>query len=98
MTNRPGTSLQDILRRRQREGFVGREGHIAQFRENLALPNDDSRRRFLFNVHGDAVRSSLRCGRPARRRARRGPGGPETTPRRATGAAVLLGVADQDQP
>ncbi len=46
------SSLQDILRRRQREDFVGRESQISVFRRNLALPLDDERRRFLFNVFG----------------------------------------------
>lgn len=45
-------SLQDILKRRQRSDFVGREEQIALFRQNLALPLDDDRRRFIFNVAG----------------------------------------------
>ncbi|HEY3748560.1 MAG TPA: ATP-binding protein, partial [Pseudonocardiaceae bacterium] len=47
-------SLQDIIRSRQAGGFVGRQGELALFQENLALPVDDPRRRFLFTIHGDA--------------------------------------------
>src|ERR1017187_10510921 len=47
-------SLQDLIRGRQQSGFVGRQGQVIQYQENLALPVDDERRRFLFNVHGDA--------------------------------------------
>jgi hypothetical protein len=47
-------SLQDRIRDRQRIGFVGRQGEIVQFQENLGFPADGERRRFLFNIHGDA--------------------------------------------
>lgn len=47
-------SLQDLIRRRQQSGFVGRQGQVIQYQENLGYPIDDERRRFLFNVHGDA--------------------------------------------
>ncbi len=47
-------SLQDLIRSRQQSGFVGRHGQLAEFQENLALPADDERRRFLFNIHGNA--------------------------------------------
>ena len=47
-------SLQDRIRGRQQRGFVGRQGEVAQYQENLGLPFDDERRRFLFNIHGDA--------------------------------------------
>ena len=47
-------SLQDVMRSRHRRGFVGREGQLVQYQENLGLPIDDERRRFLFNIHGDA--------------------------------------------
>ncbi|MBL1202849.1 MAG: tetratricopeptide repeat protein [Nostoc sp. GBBB01] len=50
--NKP-KSLQDILKQRQQSGFVGREDQVNQFRENLALPLEDDRRRFLFNVWGE---------------------------------------------
>ena len=47
-------SLQDLIRSRQQSGFVGRQGQIVQYQENLGFPFDDERRRFLFNIHGDA--------------------------------------------
>ena len=47
-------SLQDLIQSRQRSGFVGRRAQVSQFVENLALEVDDERRRFLFNIHGDA--------------------------------------------
>ncbi|MBO0804506.1 MAG: tetratricopeptide repeat protein [Nocardiopsaceae bacterium] len=47
-------SLQDLIQGRQQSGFVGRQGQVDQYRDNLRLPVDDERRRFLFNVHGDA--------------------------------------------
>lgn len=53
MTTRPG-SLQDLIRARQQSSFVGRLGELAQFQENLGLPVGDDRRRFIFNIHGDA--------------------------------------------
>jgi tetratricopeptide (TPR) repeat protein len=45
--------MQDIFERRQQTGFVGRQDLLARFQENLALPVDDPRHRFLFNVFGD---------------------------------------------
>ena len=47
-------SLQDEIRRRQQSGFVGRQGQVVQFEDNLRLPVHDEQRRFLFNIHGDA--------------------------------------------
>lgn len=47
-------SLQDLIRNRQQSGFVGRQGQLVQYQENLGFPVDDERRRFLFNIHGDA--------------------------------------------
>jgi hypothetical protein len=47
-------SLQDEIRRRQQSGFVGRQGQVVQFEDNLRLPVYDEQRRFLFNIHGDA--------------------------------------------
>ena len=47
-------SLQQRIRERQQAGFVGRQGQVVQYRENLEFSPDDDRRRFLFNVHGDA--------------------------------------------
>ncbi|AUB36818.1 Tetratricopeptide [Nostoc flagelliforme CCNUN1] len=49
--NKP-KSLQDILKQRQQSGFVGREDQVNQFRQNLTLPPEDDRRRFLYNVWG----------------------------------------------
>jgi len=45
-------SLQEILKQRQRSDFVGRDDYLTAFSDNLQLPVDDSRRRFLFNVWG----------------------------------------------
>jgi tetratricopeptide (TPR) repeat protein len=47
-------TLQDLIRRRQAGGFVGRERQVAVFEENLRLPVSDPRRRVLFTVHGAA--------------------------------------------
>ena len=47
-------SLQDRIRERQRSRFVGRQGQVIQYQENLGFSLDDERRRFLFNIHGDA--------------------------------------------
>jgi tetratricopeptide (TPR) repeat protein len=45
-------SLQDILRRRQQEEFVGREEQLAFFQANLGYAPEDPRRRFVVNVYG----------------------------------------------
>ncbi|WP_460066738.1 tetratricopeptide repeat protein [Streptomyces sp. YKOK-I1] len=47
-------SMQELIARRRRQGFVGRGAERAAFRENLELPPDDERHRFLFHVHGNA--------------------------------------------
>jgi hypothetical protein len=47
-------SLQDRIRVRQQSGFVGRQGQVIQYQENFGFRVDDERRRFLFNIHGDA--------------------------------------------
>ena len=47
-------SLQDRIRERQQSGFIGRQGQVIQYQENFGLPVEDERRRFLFNIHGDA--------------------------------------------
>jgi tetratricopeptide (TPR) repeat protein len=52
--SRERRSLQDLIRSRQQSVFVGRQGQLIQYEENLSLPVDDERRRFLFNIHGDA--------------------------------------------
>jgi hypothetical protein len=45
-------SLQDILRRRQQEEFVGREEQLAFFQANLGRAPEDPRRRFIINISG----------------------------------------------
>lgn len=50
---RPTRSLQEIIKRRQQYDFVGRERQVNGFRENLALPLDDERRRFIYDVYGE---------------------------------------------
>lgn len=52
MAARP--SMQDLIRRRRRAGFVGRGDERAAFRRNLDLTPEDERHRFLFHVHGNA--------------------------------------------
>ncbi|MGN5379112.1 ATP-binding protein [Streptomyces lasalocidi] len=47
-------SMQELIGRRRRAGFVGRSDERAAFRENLDLPPEDERHRFLFHVHGNA--------------------------------------------
>lgn len=51
---RTGRSLQEIIKRRQQHDFVGRDRLLSDFRENLLLPLDDERRRFVYNVFGPA--------------------------------------------
>lgn len=48
-----GESLQDLIRKRQAMGFVGREAQLTWYAENLGYPVNDPRRRFVFSVHGD---------------------------------------------
>jgi len=45
-------SLQVILQQRQQQEFVGREGQITLFRENLFFKPEDDRRRFVFTISG----------------------------------------------
>ncbi|MFK4065977.1 tetratricopeptide repeat protein [Streptomyces sp. NPDC029674] len=47
-------SMQELIRRRGRAGFIGRRGELAAFRENFDVPPADLRHRFLFHVHGNA--------------------------------------------
>ncbi|MGW0879932.1 tetratricopeptide repeat protein [Streptomyces sp. NPDC002671] len=47
-------SMQELIGRRRRAGFIGRGDERAAFRENLDLPPEDERHRFLFHVHGNA--------------------------------------------
>lgn len=48
------TSLQEIIKRRLQAEFVGRENLLGTFRQNIHLPPDDERRRFIFNIYGQA--------------------------------------------
>lgn len=52
MSKKKPRSLQDILRDRQQEEFVGREEQLAFFRANLSYDVEDPRRRFVINVSG----------------------------------------------
>jgi len=45
-------SIQDILKQRQQEEFVGREEQLAFFEENLQRSLEDPRRRFVISVSG----------------------------------------------
>ena len=45
-------SIQEVLERRRRETFVGRDEQLDCFREQLALAADDPRRRFVLSVFG----------------------------------------------
>ncbi|MBW8795181.1 MAG: tetratricopeptide repeat protein [Streptomyces sp.] len=47
-------SMQELIGRRRRAGFVGRVEERAAFRRNLQLAPEDERHRFLFHVHGAA--------------------------------------------
>ncbi|WP_406269324.1 tetratricopeptide repeat protein [Streptomyces sp. NBC_00191] len=56
MAQRAGArpSMQELIRRRRRAGFVGRRGELALFRENFDVPVEDERHRFVFHIHGNA--------------------------------------------
>ncbi|QEV53089.1 ATP-binding protein [Streptomyces platensis] len=47
-------SRQELIRLRRREGFIGRRGEIAAFRDNFARAVEDPAHQFLFHVHGQA--------------------------------------------
>ncbi|MGW5613531.1 tetratricopeptide repeat protein [Streptomyces sp. NPDC003877] len=47
-------SMQELIRRRTRAGFVGRSAERALFRANFTTEPDDERHRFRFHVHGNA--------------------------------------------
>ncbi|MFC5220750.1 tetratricopeptide repeat protein [Streptomyces coerulescens] len=47
-------SMQELIGRRKRAGFVGRSDERAAFRRNFDFAPDDERHRFLFHVHGNA--------------------------------------------
>ncbi|WP_405841026.1 ATP-binding protein [Streptomyces sp. NBC_01518] len=46
--------MQELIRRRRRAGFVGRDVERAAFRANFGVAPEDERHRFLFHVHGNA--------------------------------------------
>ncbi|MFJ8313085.1 MULTISPECIES: tetratricopeptide repeat protein [unclassified Streptomyces] len=47
-------SMQDLIRRRKRAGFVGRRGELAAFQRNFDIPVDDEQHRFVYSVRGNA--------------------------------------------
>ena len=47
-------SAQELILRRTRAGFVGRESERATFLRNFDIPATDARHRFRFHVHGSA--------------------------------------------
>jgi tetratricopeptide (TPR) repeat protein len=47
-------SAQELILRRTRAGFVGRESERAAFLRNFDIPATDTRHRFRFHVHGSA--------------------------------------------
>ncbi|WP_326667397.1 tetratricopeptide repeat protein [Streptomyces canus] len=47
-------SAQELILRRTRAGFVGRESERAAFLRNFDIPATDARHRFRFHVHGSA--------------------------------------------
>ncbi|MGW0899827.1 AAA family ATPase, partial [Streptomyces goshikiensis] len=48
-----GPSRQELIRRRRSNGFIGRQGQVAGFREALKQPLDEAAQ-FLFHVRGPA--------------------------------------------
>ena len=52
MNSKKILSFQDILKRRQRSEFVGRDKQLIRFRENLRYPVDDEHRHFIFHIYG----------------------------------------------
>jgi hypothetical protein len=51
--SRKTVSFQDLIRRRQQSGFVGREDQIALFKHSFELRVDDEHRYLIFNIYGD---------------------------------------------
>ncbi|MEU6354818.1 tetratricopeptide repeat protein [Streptomyces sp. NPDC047072] len=47
-------SLQELIERRKRAGFVGRRGELDRFRANFDTAPEDERHSFVFHVHGTA--------------------------------------------
>ena len=54
MTGKRRLSMQDHLRSREQDDFVGRLLPIGEYQENFGIPAGDKRHRFLFNIYGDA--------------------------------------------
>lgn len=54
MTSKPPSSLQEIIKQRQEEEFVGRQDHVNDFKRNLSLPLQDRHRRFVYSISGQA--------------------------------------------
>lgn len=52
MSKHRSRSLQDILKRRQQEDFVGRTEQLAFFHRNLRYEHGDDRHRFIISVTG----------------------------------------------
>ena len=52
MNQRHQPAIQDAIRQRRRQTFVGRENQLDLFREQLTLPWDADRRRYVLNVWG----------------------------------------------
>ncbi|MFB6932757.1 tetratricopeptide repeat protein [Streptomyces chartreusis] len=47
-------SMQELIERRKRGGFIGRRAEIDRFRTNFDVPLDDERHSFVFHIHGMA--------------------------------------------
>ncbi|OKI02577.1 hypothetical protein A6A06_16320 [Streptomyces sp. CB02923] len=47
-----GVSRRELIRRRRRDGFVGRRSELSVFRENLECPPEDEAADFFFHVRG----------------------------------------------
>ncbi|MEV5611892.1 tetratricopeptide repeat protein [Streptomyces sp. NPDC052225] len=45
-------TMQELIRRRRRAGFIARRDELAAFRANFEVSPGDERHRFLFHVHG----------------------------------------------
>jgi hypothetical protein len=52
MQSDSANSLQSILKRRQRDEFVGREDYLKTFHQNIELPIDNEYRRFVYSIFG----------------------------------------------
>ncbi|MGI5398312.1 tetratricopeptide repeat protein [Streptomyces sp. CA-135486] len=50
----PKPSMQELIQRRGRAGFVGRRDELALFQGNFDIPPEDERHRFIFHIHGNA--------------------------------------------